>query len=47
MLGKDKEDFRKKLDAKDRENLQGTRKEEELMIKIEEIQKVLKEFTGS
>ena len=31
MALKDKEDFKKRLDAKDRENLKGTQKEEELL----------------
>jgi len=37
MTLKDKEDLKKKLDQRDRENLQGTKKEEELLSKIEEL----------
>ena len=43
MAQRDKEDLKKKLDAKDRENLQGTQKEEELLAKIDELQRVIKE----
>jgi hypothetical protein len=40
---KDKEDLKRKVDTKDRENLQGTKKEEELLNKLEELQKQSKE----
>ena len=43
MALKDKEDFKKRLDAKDRENLKGTQKEEELLQRIEDLQKQMKE----
>jgi len=34
---RDKEEFKKKLEAKDRENLKGTQKEEELLQRIEDL----------
>jgi len=37
MATRDKEEMKKRLDAKDRENLQGTKKEEELLAKIEDV----------
>lgn len=40
---KDKDEFKKKLDMKDRENLNGTKKEEELLFRIEDLQKQLKD----
>ena len=43
MALKDKEDFKKKLEMKDRENLNGTKKEEELLGRIEDMQKQLKD----
>ncbi len=39
MNGKEKDEMRKKIDAKDRENLMGTKKEEELLSRIEELSK--------
>ena len=37
MASKDKDDLKKKLDMKDRENLNGTKKEEELLARIEDL----------
>ena len=43
MALRDKDDLKRKIDAKDRENMQVSKKEEDLMQKIEELQKTIKE----
>lgn len=43
MALRDKDELKKKLELKDRENLNVTKKEEELMGRIEDFQKQLKE----
>jgi hypothetical protein len=43
MTMRDKDDLKRKLDAKDRENMQVSKKEEEMLQKIEELQKIIKD----
>ena len=43
MTVRDKDDLKRKLDAKDRENMQVSKKEEEMLQKIEELQKIIKD----
>ena len=43
MTVRDKDELKRKLDAKDRENMQVSKKEEEMLQKIEELQKIIKD----
>lgn len=43
MALRDKEELKKRLEMKDKEQMNGTKKEEELSYKLEEFQKTMKE----